>query len=332
MAGVQKGTWRVEAIPWEPLPYMEEYLIELEAQLRAPSYIAKVKLGLAHFSQFCQGEGVAHPAQITRQHLLRFQAVVNRHEEWKKSYKHQILKYVRGWTNWLARVGYIAQSPWHEIRIGRVEKQPNPLSDDEVASLFEAHRRQAFQIQPFAFHRREVILTLLYAWGLRVHELLALNVTNVDVRLDFVNAINKGGGRKTLPYGPSMKRVIQRYLPLRARQAVIGEDALLIDQQGRRLSHDMVYKIVTELGHRAGVAVHPHQLRDTCGTHLLDSDVEVERVMQVLGHSNIRQTLAYSKVNNRKVAEAHERAMDPRLDKLLFQIHNTSELGKKVGE
>lgn len=327
MAKVQKGVFGVDPIPWEPLPYMEEYLNELEGQLRAPSYIEKVKLGLAHFSQFCIGEVVAHPAQITRDHLLRFQAVVNRNSEWAKSYKQQLLKYVRGWMNWLARVGYITQSPWREIRIGRVEKKPNPLSDDEVASLFEAHRRQAFQIQPFAFHRREVILTLLYAWGLRVHELLALNVTNVDVRLDFVTAINKGGGSKSLPYAPSMKRVIQRYLPLRARVAVMGEDALLIDQQGRRLSTDMVYKIITELGKRAGVSVHPHQLRDTCGTHLLDSDVEVERVMQILGHSNIKQTLAYSRVNNHKVAEAHARAMNPRLDKLLF--HNTADLPRE---
>ena len=56
MAKVQKGVFGVDPLPWEPLPYMEEYLLELEAQLRATSYIEKVKLGLAHFAQFCAGE------------------------------------------------------------------------------------------------------------------------------------------------------------------------------------------------------------------------------------------------------------------------------------
>lgn len=315
----EKGRFGNPAIDWQPLPYMQEYLNELEAQLRSPDYIRKVKLGLAHFAQFCHEDGISHPEQVTRDHILRFQARINRRQEWTKSYRQQLMKYLRGWVNWLEGVRYIPESPWYQIKIGREEKRPNPLTDDEVALIFEAHRKQAFSMPPFAFHRREVILTLLYGWGLRLHELLALNVTNMDLRLDYVTAVNKGGTTKSLPYPQAMKQVVQRYLPLRARKAVLGEDALLIDQRGQRLSHDMAYRIITELGKRAGVSIHPHQLRDTCGTHLLDSDVEVERVMQILGHSNMRQTLAYAKVNNRKVAEAHERAMAPRLDKLLFR-------------
>lgn len=321
---IEKGRFSQPAIEWDPQPYMNEYLNELEGQLRSPDYVRQVKLGLAYFALFCREDGVAHPEHLTRDHLLRFQARVNRKEEWAKSYRQQLMKSVRGWVNWLEAVRYITNNPWYRIRIGRVEKMPNPLSDEEVATLFDTHRRQAFSIPPFAFHRREVIITLLYAWGLRLHELLALNVTGMDVRLEYVTAINKGGGTKSLPYPLEMKQVVQRYLPVRARYAKIGEDALLIDQSGGRLSNDNAYRIVKELGARAGVSVHPHQLRDTCGTHLLDSDVEAERVMKILGHSSLKQTLAYSKVNNRKVAEAHERAMGPRLNKLLIQ--NTREI------
>lgn len=325
-----KGSFGNPATEWVPLPYMQEFLNELEAQLRSPDYIRKVKLGLANFALFCRDEGIVHPAQVTRDHLLRYQAVVNRREDWRRGYRNQLLKYLRTWFNWLVNVRYLQESPWYHIKIARVEKKPNPLTDEELNLLFEAHRRTAFTMAPFVFHRREVILALLYGWGLRVHELVALNVANMDMRLDHVTAINKGGGTKSLPYTMSIKQVVTRYLPLRARFATVGEDALLIDQQGRRMSYDMVYKTVVELGRRAGVQVHPHQLRDTCGTHLLDSDVEVERVMKILGHRSLKQTLAYSQVNDRKVAESHERAMSPRLDKLLFRA--TKDLPKEPND
>ena len=320
-----QGVFGRPPIDWTPLPHMQEYLNELEAQLKSPDYIRKVKLGLSHFALFCQQSGILDPQDVTRDHLLRFQSWVNRHEDWKRSYQQQLMKYVRGWINWLENVRYISENPWYHIKIGRTEKTPKPLTDEETMLLFEAHRRQAFVNTPFVFHRREVILTLLYGWGLRLHELIALNLANMDMRLDYVTAINKGGTTKSLPYGDTIKQVIRRWLPLRGRYAVVGEDALLIDQQGKRMSGDMVYKTVTDLGKRAGVSVHPHQLRDTCGTHLLDSDVEVERVMKILGHTNVKQTLAYSKVNNHKVAEAHERAMTPRLNSLLA-FKNTNDL------
>lgn len=325
----KKGQFSNPAIDWNPLPYMQEYLNELEAQLRSPDYVRKVKLGLAHFANFCHEDGISHPDQITRDHILRFQSKVNRTENWSLSYRHQLMKYLRGWVNWLEDVRYIGSNPWYGIRVGSVRKDPNPLTDDEIALLFETHRKQAFHIPPFVFHRREVMITLLYAWGLRMHEMLALNVANMDLRLDYVTAINKGGGTKSLPYPLAMKQVVQRYLPLRARHAILGEDAFLIDQSGNRLSRDNAYKILTGLGQRAGVTFHPHQLRDTCGTHLLDSDVEVERVMKILGHSNVRQTLAYSRVNNSKIAEAHDKAMTPRLEKLL-SFNNTSHLKKEA--
>lgn len=312
------------SIDWQPLPHMQEYLNELEAQLKSPDYIRKVKLGLAHFALFCRESEVLSPQDITRNHILRFQSWVNRQEGWKRSYQQQIMKYVRGWINWLDVVRYVSENPWYHIKVGHTEKKPNPLTDEEVGLLFEAHRRQAYANSPFVFHRREVILTLLYGWGLRLHELLALNVANMDMRLDHVTAINKGGTTKALPYGQTMKLVVRRWLPVRARHAVVGEDALLIDQQGKRMSSDMAYKTVADLGSKAGFNVHPHQLRDTCGTHLLDSDMEVERVMKILGHTNVKQTLSYSQVNDRKVAEAHERAMTPRLNSLLF--HHTGQL------
>lgn len=309
-------------MPWKPLPYMEEFLEELSAGEHAESYMKAVHLGLAHFSVFAETEGIKHPEEITRSHLLRFQAYLQHARTYNDkpfalSYRQQLMKYNRSWINWMAMVGHIEHNPWVRIRVGAVAKKPKPLENDEIELLFEAHRKHAFSVPPFFYHRREVILVLLYAWGLRVHELASLSVTAMDMRLDWVTVRNKGGGSKVLPYGDEIKAVTQRWIRARAKYAETGEDFLLIDRNGKRLSEAMIHKIVKELGTKAGVTINPHRLRDTFGTTMLDNDVEVERIMKMMGHTSRRQTLAYSRVNDHKVKESHDKVMNPLIGKLL---------------
>lgn len=320
---------KADALTFRPLPYMNEFLEELRIGGRNKDYIRTMQNGLSHFADFMRDEGVLHPEEISRIHLLRFQGHVNDRDEWSKSYRTAILKKVRAWCNWLEESGTLEKSsPWRGIKLPSTPKVPNPLSDDEFQQLFAAHRQGAFSsaMTPFSFHRREMILCLLYAWGLRIHELEAINLTDMDVRLDFVQVRNKGGGTKTMPYSPEIKKVFQRWAANRARFAVAGQDSLLIIQSGERLSKDGIYKIVAHLGEQAGVSVHPHQLRDTFGTHLLDNNVAVERAARLMGHTNIKQTLQYARVNDQPVADSHIAAIDPILAYLFGSMGNTRSL------
>lgn len=317
---------KLNSIQFSPLMYMDEYLEQLTVEGKNADYVRTVRNGLAHFADFARTENVMHPEEITRSHLIRYQGHVNQRvtdKVWSKSYSIEVLKKTRAWLNWMVVVGYLQSSPWVAIKVGVTTKQPKPLSDDDVELLFEAHRRDAFQMDPFLFHRREVILCLLYAWGLRIHELEAINVSNMDMRLDMVTVRNKGGGTKREPYTNEIKRIVARWTRVRMKYAVTGEDALLINTQGGRLAKEQIREIVTELGRKVGVQINPHRLRDTCGTHLLDSDVPAERVQKILGHTNLRQTLAYSRVNDHKVHESLSDAMDPRL---LSLFSNTRDL------
>lgn len=311
-----------KAIPWHPLPHMEEWLDNLRLDEKNEGYINAAKVGLAHFGNFCLEEGIKHPEELERHHILRFQAYLTKvtkenGQPLSLSYRQQLMKYMRAWVNWLIELQYITGNPWVRIRIGQTLKKPKPLEDEEIAALFDAHRRQAFSISPFFYHRREVILTLLYGWGLRIHELTALSVANMDMRQDFVTCINKGGGTKVLPYGNEMKEVVQRWLSHRANKAVPEIDALLIDSHGKELSRAMVYKIITELGARAGVQINPHRLRDSFGTKLLESDVPVERIMKMMGHTQRAQTLAYARVNDKTLKDSHDQTMAPLIKKLV---------------
>lgn len=313
-----------QPLPWNPLPYMEEYLAELAGgeTPHSPDYIRPVKAGLARFAEFAAGADIKHPDEITRAHLLRYQAhlttvTTQRGGRLQLAYRQKLMAYLRGWINWLVESQYMDESPWVNIRVGRVPKKPKPLEDDEVAQLFATHRSQAFSIPPFAYHRREVILVLLYGWGLRIHELASLNVAQLPMTIDTVRVINKGGGTKRLPYTKPLKDAVLRWLPHRAKYATFDEDALIIDNSGGRLSIPRIRSIVVDLGLRANVAINPHRLRDTFGTALMDGDVPVERIMELMGHTQRAQTLAYSKIRDPKLAESHERVMGPILDKLL---------------
>lgn len=315
----RKG-WRGDLkLEWKPLPFMDEYVEELHIKELAKGYIRMVEVGLGHFSTFCIEEGIKHPLELERKHILRFQGWLLNHKEWKVSYRQQLMKYVRSWISWLIKSGYMdaAQDPWVNIKVGSTPKKPNPIDDDVLLQLFDHHRRDMHRLKPFFFHRRELILTFLYAWGLRIHELESLNVAQLDERLQYVTVRQKGGSTKELPYSAMMKGVYARYTKTRAQYAKPGEDALIIDQTGKRLSIDQIRRIVVDLGKEIGADINPHMLRDTCGTHLLDSDMEAERVQQILGHSTLGQTLQYARVNKHKVAEAHDRAMTPRLNRLL---------------
>ena len=222
------------ALSFNPMPYMNEYLAELDANGRNVDYIRTCRNSLAHFANFCLDNGIVHPGELERVHLIRFQAHCQQ-QEWSQNYRISILNKVRQWLNWLESLDYIFSNPWLNIKIPQMKKQPKPLSDEEVELLFRAHRRGAFSLSPFPFHRREAILCLLYAWGLRIHELEALNVSSMDFSLDFVVVRNKGGTVKTLPYTAEIKKILRRWISVRSQYGKREEDALLITNTGERL-------------------------------------------------------------------------------------------------
>jgi site-specific recombinase XerD len=316
--------------PVEMLAHVDEYLLELEATLHARDYVRITRVALTHFSAFCRREGIDHPTRIQRGDLLRFQHFLSQNPNWSVSYKRQLLKYARAYINWMEAMGYLEENPWVKIRVGRTVKQPKPLEDEELDALFAAHKKQAFSQDPFYYHRRELMLAVLYGWGLRLHEACALNMQDMDLRRDFVTAINKGGGTKSLPYIEEIKKSFQRWVRWRNTKACV-DDALFVNTDGSRMNPDQMRKVLVTLAGSAGVAVNPHRLRDTAATNMLDQGMSVERVQRILGHKNIAQTLAYTEVRDKTLAEEHSKAMNPKL-KILFNNTRKLRRGKPAPE
>jgi integrase/recombinase XerD len=320
MTAVARGAFgasKATALNFQPMPAMQEFLDQLVAEGRSASHIRTCRAALHYLTENMRTQNVYVPQDITRQHLVLFQGWMNS-QPWKSSYKIELLKKVKHWLSWLVNVRYLRDTPWIGIRMGVTIKQPKPLSEDELAELFARHRQDAFSVTPFAYHRRETILVMLYGWGLRIHELCALDIGDLSIEKEFVRAINKGGTFKTLPYLDDIKNSWRRYETWRVRHAKPDELAAFINRGGTRMRPSDVWEIVHDLGERAGVRVNPHRFRDTCATRLLDEDVAVERVAQILGHKNIKTTLGYGKVNDHKVAEALNAAMGEHINGLIF--------------
>jgi len=320
---------RHPALNWRPMPYMDDFLTELQVRERKPDYIRMVKVGLSHLATYlAEKENIRHPEEIDRSHLVRFQGWVQTEartsdgQPFSIGYQRKLMCYVRSWIRWLVEADHIeaADTPWRRMKVVRTPKQPKPLLRDEIAALFEAHRRQAFSgMSPFAWHRQEVILVLLYAWGLRIHELQSLNLAQLDLRRDVVHIKNKGSQRpKPLPYTDVIKQTIQRYLVWRATEAEPGEQALLVEHtHGGRCSIARIYKIIVELGDRAGVTVNPHRLRDSFGTTMVNSGAEIEHVQVMMGHSEREMTMAYVELADERVVQTHREKMGPILESLM---------------
>lgn len=306
---------------WTPLPWMEQYLTHL-AESKSEDYSKVASYGLIHFARFCEQEDVRHPTEIERKHLHRFE----RYLEGVISFKGKplsmttrisTLRYARSWVTWLFREGHIDSDPWILLKIASPPKRKRqPLHNEELIRVFEAHKQHAFVVTPFFYHRREVILALLVGWGLRLSELTSLTVTAMDMRLNEVMVRRAGGDMKKMPYSDEMKAIIQRWLRVRGARSRRGEDALLIDRDGYPLSEAMIANILKELGSKAGVALTPKRFRETYGKTLANA-IETEVLMKMLGITTKQYARSYSADYDAKTMEAQKLVIDPLLGEFL---------------
>ena len=118
-------------------------------------------------------------------------------------------------------------------------------------------------------------------------------------------------------YSSEIKDVVGRWLSQRMSKAQPGEDALLLNNEGKPMTTKAIYKVVTDLGSKAGVSINPHRLRDSFGTKMLESDVPVERIMRMMGHTRREQTLSYARVMDHTLKDSHDAVMNPLLHHLV---------------
>ena len=227
-----------------------------------------------------------------------------------------ILSGWRGFFTWAARQGLVSSNPVQGVRGPKAAKPlPKALGVDDAVRLADFHAAGA---DPWLEARDAAMVELLYGCGLRVGELVGLDRTPgadaaregrgwIDLQAGEAHVLGKGGKRRSLPLGAAARQALGAWLPLRGSA---GGPALFVGQRGTRLSAQSVWKRLRQRSGQAGLTtpVHPHMLRHSFASHLLQSSGDLRAVQELLGHANITTTQVYTRLDFQHLAKVYDAA------------------------
>jgi integrase/recombinase XerC len=216
------------------------------------------------------------------------------------------LSAIRSFYSYLVREGILTKNPLQQVVSPKLEKRlPSFLTVAETVRLLTAPDLSKPKGQ-----RDRAILELLYAAGLRVSELVNLNMGQVNLDAREIRVWGKGAKERVVLIGEPAAGALDNYLA-RGRPALLGEkggeEALFLNRNGERFTEREVQKMLGEYADKAGIAkrVHPHLLRHTFATHLLDGGADLRVVQELLGHTNLASTQIYTHVTRSQARKVY---------------------------
>ena len=218
-----------------------------------------------------------------------------------------VLSAWRGWFNWLVRHRGFKANPVLGIR---APKAARPLP--KALSVEAAQRLLDNKAEGVAAARDRAMFELLYSSGLRRAELIALDATDgrLDLKASEVTVTGKGSKTRTVPIGAKARDALRAWLEVRNQLAHPSEKALFVGSRGRRISPAVVGSRLAAWGRASGVQerVHPHMLRHSFATHVLQSSQDLRAVQEMLGHSSISTTQIYTHLDFQALAKVYDAA------------------------
>jgi integrase/recombinase XerC len=219
-----------------------------------------------------------------------------------------ILSAWRGCFRWLARHRAFGANPVLGIRAPKAARPlPKALSVEQTEKLFDLRTADS----P-AFARDRAMFELLYSSGLRVGEVVALNANDgrLDLREGEVTVTGKGAKTRTVPVGSKARGALEAWLSVRSRLAAPKEPALFVGARGRRITPSGVWKRLAGWARLSGLGqpVHPHMLRHSFATHVLQSSQDLRAVQEMLGHASISTTQVYTHLDFQALAKVYDAA------------------------
>ena len=214
---------------------------------------------------------------------------------------------IRSFFNFLVQENYIEDNPSQLVRSPRIEKKlPRVLTTKEVDRLLQQPSRDGQ-----SGSRDKAMLELLYASGIRVSELVSLNLTDFSPEAGFLRCRGKGMKERIVPVGSVAVKYVREYLSGGRRKMLKGGDekALFLNHHGRRLTRQGFWKILKKYARQSKLSdeVTPHTLRHSFATHLIENGADLRSVQEMLGHSDISTTQIYTQITRRKIREVYDK-------------------------
>lgn len=270
----------------------------------APLTVEAYASDMKGFSQFLSTRGVKHIKKVTREDLLVFLATLEQQGMSPRTRARKI-SCLKSLFRFLMERGAVAEDPSEQIDTPHLPKRiPEYLEPEEVERLLGA-------VDPSTPEgmRDHAMFELLYATGLRVSELVGLEVFRVDLEMGCVTVMGKGSKERVVPVGIPAARAVMEYLD-NVRPRLLGGarcEALFVTRRGGPMTRQAFWKIVKKTALRAGIGkeISPHTLRHSFATHLVQNDADLRSVQIMLGHADISTTEIYTHVARRRLKQLH---------------------------
>ncbi len=206
---------------------------------------------------------------------------------------------LRGWFRWMAANELVDHDPTLSIEQPKVDKKlPKVLTMAEMEKIFS--RKLSL--------REKIIVELLYAAGLRVSELVNLDINNINLENSYLRCFGKGSKERVLPIGNKAVACLKKYLKERElilKKFKIKTPAFFLNEKGGRISRQEVYKIISGLGEVVNKRITPHTIRHSFATHLLENGADLRVVQELLGHCDVSTTQLYTHVSKKRLKEVY---------------------------
>jgi len=215
---------------------------------------------------------------------------------------------IKSFYQYLVRERYLENDPAANLESPKLEKKlPKVLTILEVEELL----KQPSGLLPAGL-RDKAMLELLYATGIRVSELISLNISDVNLEMGYIKCYGKGAKERIIPLGSIAVKCVQDYLA-KGRSKLIRtyeEASLFVNHHGNRLTRQGFWKIIKKYAHEAAInkEITPHTLRHSFATHLLENGADLRSVQEMLGHADISTTQIYTHVTNNHLKEVYDKA------------------------
>ena len=291
--------------------YVKEYTSFMtDIRHKSLNTVESYKRDVTQYISYLDGTGVTDISSTTKTTVLSYLLYLQK-EGRASSTVSMTLASLRSYYLFMMQNGVVKSNPTSNLEAPHVEKKiPKILSGEEVELLLEQPKNCDNK-----GIRDKAMLELLYATGIRVSELINLDVSDVNVPMSFVRC--KGGKKeRIIPMGHQAKDALENYINNVRKYMVKDENetALFVNCSGARLSRQGFWKLIKYYQHIAGIEtdITPHTLRHSFAAHLLENGADLHSIQEMMGHADISSTQVYSRMMNSKIkdvyAKAHPRA------------------------
>jgi len=285
------------------IEHIESWLHQLRvARQLSPHTVAAYRRDLAHVLAYLKEQDIRDWNDLDPRSLRHF--IAQRHQNGLSARSlARLLAALRGFFRYLLQNGATTRNPASGLRPPKGEKRlPQVLDVDRATQLLDN-----FPAQDFIDCRDKAILELFYSSGLRLAELVGLNVQDFDRAQALVTVLGKGGKSRVLPVGRKAISALDDWLALRA-QFGTADNALFVSQKGRRIGARAVQLRIAQAGVKTiSEHLHPHRLRHSFASHLLESSQDLRAVQELLGHSSLASTQIYTHLDFQHLSKVYDR-------------------------